>query len=89
MTSGHALPADDQPKASSTTPNDGPPSEPPSTDETFPITAGNLSELLRDTFQNGWESARTLPQREKLEVTFSVKIDRETESVTVQPIVIP
>lgn len=94
MTNGPAPRADDPPSGSSTPPIDGPPSEPSTTEplispNVFPISAENLSDLLRDTFQNGWESARTLPHRERLEVTFNVKIDRATESVSVTVVAIP
>ena len=82
MTSGSAQPADDQPNGSSTTPTDGPPSEPSGTDATLPISLGSMSKALEEMFMQGWRASRLLPsKREPLNLRVNASLNAETKQV--------
>ena len=85
MTNGSARPAGDLPSASSTTPTAGQPSEPSTTDETFPVTPESLSGALEEMFKQGWRAARLLPlMKEPLDISVTAKVNRETSEVDLE-----
>ncbi len=85
MTSGPAPSADGQPNPSSTTPTDGPPTEPPTTGE-IPVTRETLAEALEEMFRQGWRAARLLPlKNEPLDLRVTVIVNHETQELDIRP----
>lgn len=86
MTNGSAPDAGDHPNSSSSTPTDGPPSEPSTTEpETLPMDTESLQNALLAAFQQGWRIGQIMPdQPQPPALEFMVRPNPETRSVDIE-----